>query len=40
MDNGDKWLGVGLYTASAYAAIWRKGCTPPDTTSWANPDNN
>jgi multiple sugar transport system substrate-binding protein len=23
-----------------YTAIWHKGCTPPDATSWANPDNN
>jgi multiple sugar transport system substrate-binding protein len=23
-----------------YTAIWRKGCTPPDSTSWANIDNN
>jgi multiple sugar transport system substrate-binding protein len=25
---------------SDYAAIWRKGCTPPESTSWANIDNN
>jgi multiple sugar transport system substrate-binding protein len=24
----------------AYAAIWRKGCTPPNSTSWTNIDNN
>jgi multiple sugar transport system substrate-binding protein len=23
-----------------YTAIWRKGCTPPGSTSWANIDNN
>jgi multiple sugar transport system substrate-binding protein len=23
-----------------YTAIWRKGCTPPDSMSWANVDNN
>jgi multiple sugar transport system substrate-binding protein len=25
---------------AAYTAIWRKGCTPPDSTSWTNLDNN
>jgi multiple sugar transport system substrate-binding protein len=25
---------------SAYTLIWRKGCTPPDSTNWANIDNN
>jgi hypothetical protein len=24
----------------AYTLIWRKGCTPPSSTSWTNPDNN
>jgi multiple sugar transport system substrate-binding protein len=24
----------------AYTAIWRKGCTPPDSVSWSNIDNN
>ena len=24
----------------AYTLIWRKGCTPPDSTSWTNVDNN
>jgi multiple sugar transport system substrate-binding protein len=24
----------------AYTAIWRKGCTPPDSVSWTNIDNN
>jgi multiple sugar transport system substrate-binding protein len=24
----------------AYTLIWRKGCTPPDATSWTNIDNN
>ena len=24
----------------AYTAIWRKGCTPPDSASWTNIDNN
>jgi multiple sugar transport system substrate-binding protein len=23
-----------------YTAIWRKGCTPPDSVDWTNPDNN
>jgi multiple sugar transport system substrate-binding protein len=23
-----------------YTAIWRKGCTPPDATSWTNTSNN
>jgi multiple sugar transport system substrate-binding protein len=23
-----------------YTTIWRKGCTPPDSTSWTNIDNN
>jgi multiple sugar transport system substrate-binding protein len=31
----------GLIKAlSDYTAIWRKGCTPPGATTWANPDNN
>ena len=25
---------------TAYTAVWRKGCTPPDSTSWTNIDNN
>jgi multiple sugar transport system substrate-binding protein len=25
---------------NAYTLIWRKGCTPPGSTSWANIDNN
>jgi multiple sugar transport system substrate-binding protein len=25
---------------TAYTAIWRKGCTPPDSMSWTNIDNN
>ena len=24
----------------SYTAIWRKGCTPPDSLSWTNIDNN
>jgi multiple sugar transport system substrate-binding protein len=24
----------------AYTAIWRKGCTPPDSVNWTNIDNN
>jgi multiple sugar transport system substrate-binding protein len=24
----------------AYTAVWRKGCTPPDSVSWTNIDNN
>ena len=23
-----------------YTAIWRKGCTPPDSVNWTNIDNN
>ncbi len=26
--------------ATAYTAIWRKGCTPPNSTSWTNSSNN
>jgi multiple sugar transport system substrate-binding protein len=25
---------------NAYTSIWRKGCTPPDSTSWTNLGNN
>jgi multiple sugar transport system substrate-binding protein len=32
---------AGLIRAlEAYTAIYRKGCTPPDSTSWKNIDNN
>src|SRR4029450_338041 len=32
---------AGLVKAlRAYTAIWRKGCTPPDSTSWGNTSNN
>ena len=31
----------GLVKAlDAYTAIWRKGCTPPNSVSWTNIDNN
>jgi multiple sugar transport system substrate-binding protein len=31
----------GLVKAlDSYTVIWRKGCTPPDSTSWTNIDNN
>jgi multiple sugar transport system substrate-binding protein len=31
----------GLIKAlEAYTAIWRKGCTPPQSTSWTSADNN
>jgi multiple sugar transport system substrate-binding protein len=29
-----------VHALSDYTAIWRKGCTPPDATSWTNSDNN
>jgi hypothetical protein len=25
---------------AAYTAVWRKGCTPPDSSGWTNIDNN
>jgi multiple sugar transport system substrate-binding protein len=32
---------AGLVKAlDAYTAIWRKGCTPPESASWTNIDNN
>ena len=37
----DQAIRRGMVTAlNAYAAIWRKGCTPPDSLSWTNIDNN
>jgi multiple sugar transport system substrate-binding protein len=34
----DPAVRAGMVQAlSDYTAIWRKGCTPPDATSWANP---
>ena len=37
----DPQVRAGMVQAlSDYTAIWRKGCTPPDATSWTNPDNN
>jgi multiple sugar transport system substrate-binding protein len=37
----DPRVRAGLVKAmDAFTAIWRKGCTPPDATSWNNPDNN
>ena len=34
---GPRGDGQGL---DGYTAIWRKGCTPPDSVSWTNIDNN
>ena len=37
----DPAVRAGMVEAlAAYTAIWRKGCTPPDSTSWTNIDNN
>src|SRR4029450_1113780 len=37
----DAGVRAGLIKAlQAYAAIWRKGRTPPDSVNWTNPDNN
>jgi multiple sugar transport system substrate-binding protein len=37
----DPTVQAGLVKAlKAYTAIWRKGCTPPDSTSWGNTSNN
>ena len=37
----DPAVRAGIVKAlNAYTAIWRKGCTPPDSTSWTNIDNN
>jgi multiple sugar transport system substrate-binding protein len=37
----DPAVRVGMVKAlDDYTAIWRKGCTPPDATSWATIDNN
>jgi multiple sugar transport system substrate-binding protein len=37
----DPAVRAGLVKAlNAYTSIWRKGCTPPDSTSWTNIDNN
>jgi multiple sugar transport system substrate-binding protein len=37
----DPAVRAGLIRAvEAYTLIWRKGCTPPDSTSWTNIDNN
>ena len=37
----DPAVRAGMIKAmTAYTAIWRKGCTPPDSTSWTNIDNN
>jgi multiple sugar transport system substrate-binding protein len=37
----DPEVRAGLIRAlDAYTAIWRKGCTPPESVNWANPDNN
>ena len=37
----DPAVRAGIIRAvEAYTAIWRKGCTPPDSTSWTNVDNN
>jgi len=37
----DPAVRAGLVKAlDDYTAIWRKGCTPPDSTRWTNIDNN
>ena len=37
----DPAVRAGIIKAlDAYTAIWRKGCTPPNSTSWTNIDNN
>jgi multiple sugar transport system substrate-binding protein len=37
----DPAVRAGIIKAlAAYTAIWRKGCTPPDSTSWTNSSNN
>jgi multiple sugar transport system substrate-binding protein len=37
----DPAIRAGLIRAlDAYTAIWRKGCTPPESVNWANPGNN
>ena len=37
----DPKVRAGIIKAlDAYTAIWRKGCTPPDSVSWTNADNN
>jgi multiple sugar transport system substrate-binding protein len=37
----DPKVRTGMIKAlDAYTAIWRKGCTPPASTSWTNIDNN
>ena len=37
----DPTIREGMIKAlDAYTVIWRKGCTPPDSVSWTNPDNN
>jgi multiple sugar transport system substrate-binding protein len=37
----DPAVRVGMIRAlGAYTEMWRKGCTPPDSVSWTNIDNN
>jgi multiple sugar transport system substrate-binding protein len=37
----DPAVRVGMVkTLDAYVAIWRRGCTPPDSVGWTNIDNN
>jgi multiple sugar transport system substrate-binding protein len=37
----DPTVRAGMVKAlEAYTALWRKGCTPPDATSWTAADNN
>jgi multiple sugar transport system substrate-binding protein len=37
----DPAVRVGMVRAlDAYVAIWRKGCTPPESVDWTNIDNN
>jgi multiple sugar transport system substrate-binding protein len=41
LQTDDPTVRAGLIKAlDAYTTIWRKGCTPPDSTSWTNIDNN
>jgi multiple sugar transport system substrate-binding protein len=37
----DPEIRAGMVKAlEAYTLIWRRACTPPDSLSWTNPDNN
>jgi multiple sugar transport system substrate-binding protein len=39
VDDPDARAGM-IKALDAYILIWRKGCTPPDSVSWTNIDNN